>query len=117
MKTLVCALAGIALIGVGVSISQEVMNTIMFKNTPAPPTFTFMEVHLINEGKTDNERFFLGPLPKEGEAVEMVYVGSTPEGGMRLQLRTKSLQPAFHCPPNTVFTSAATDKGTDIVCR
>lgn len=114
MKTLVCALAGVALIGVGVSISQEVF---VFKNTPAPPTFTFMEVHVINEGKTDNEKFFLGPLPKEGEAVEMVYVGNTSEGGMRLQLRTKSLQPAFHCPPNTVFTSTATGNGTDISCR
>lgn len=51
--------------------------------------FTFMVVHVINNDKTENEKFFLGPLPKIGEAVEMVYVGDDALGGMRLQLRVR----------------------------
>ena len=52
-----------------------------------PAEYTFMEVHVIDHGVTANEHFFLGPLQQIGEAVEMVYVGKTVEGGMKLQLR------------------------------
>lgn len=52
--------------------------------------WTFMEVHVMNHGKTDNEKFFIGPLPEVGDAVEMVYIGSRESGAMRFMLRTKS---------------------------
>lgn len=51
--------------------------------------FTFMAVHVIDHGVTANEKFFLGPLPKKGEAVEMVYVGDQEDGAMKFQLRVK----------------------------
>lgn len=57
---------------------------------PTPPTeFTFMILHAVNQGRTENEKFFLGPLPAVGQAVEMVYVGDDGVGGMRMQLRAK----------------------------
>lgn len=51
--------------------------------------FTYTELHVIQEGKTANEKFFEGPLPEVGQAVEMVYIGSRENGAMRFQLRTK----------------------------
>lgn len=54
-----------------------------------PTDFTFMVVHVINEGKTDNQKFFVGRLPKVGEAVEMIYIGDDKDGSMKFQLRTR----------------------------
>lgn len=51
--------------------------------------WTFMEVHVLNHDKSANEKFFIGPLPEIGQAVEMVYVGSRESGSMRFMLRTK----------------------------
>lgn len=52
--------------------------------------YTFLILKVINEkGDIENEKFFVGALPKIGEAVEMIYVGNENDGGMRFQLRTK----------------------------
>jgi hypothetical protein len=40
-------------------------------------------------GEIANDKFFIGPLPNPGDAVEMVYIGSRHTGEMRFQLRTK----------------------------
>jgi hypothetical protein len=61
--------------------------------TVLPVEYTYMEVHVLAGGQTANEKFFLGRLPHEGEAVEMVYVGSKPDGTMRFQLRTREQAP------------------------
>jgi hypothetical protein len=47
-------------------------------------------MHVLEEGVTANEKFFIGPLPSVGQAVEMVYVGSEDDGAMNFQLRTKA---------------------------
>jgi hypothetical protein len=51
--------------------------------------YTYAEIHVIEYGKTANEKFFIGRLPVEGEAVEMVYIGSRKDGSMRFQLRVR----------------------------
>ena len=54
--------------------------------------YTFMEVCVKDrDGNPANEKFFVGVLPAEGQAVEIVFVGmsSVNPGGMRFQLRTK----------------------------
>lgn len=53
------------------------------------PTYTFMEVGVKNEnGERNDEKFFVGRLPREGETVEMVYVGrNATSGDLRFQLR------------------------------
>lgn len=54
-------------------------------------SYTFCEMIVRNpEGEIDNSKFFEGPLPKVGQAVEMVYVGDSDEGALRFQLRTKA---------------------------
>jgi hypothetical protein len=82
MRSLVFLLLGVSIGGVGGSVAAD---------NPALSRFTFMQVHVINEGKTENYRFFLGRLPHENEAVEMVYVGDDTDhpGEMRFQLRVK----------------------------
>jgi hypothetical protein len=55
--------------------------------------FSFMTVNIMNKEKVCNERFFVdGVLPSIGQAVEMVYVGDSPDhpGMMRFQLRVVS---------------------------
>jgi hypothetical protein len=59
-----------------------------------PPLWTqyhFMEILVKTiDGKTDNGKFFVGPLPAKGDAVEMVFVDSDPlTGAMYFQLRKK----------------------------
>lgn len=63
--------------------------------------YTFMKVGALDEhGKPAPEKFFLGRLPLEGEAVEMVYVGM--EGNdMRFQLRVP--HGAYFCKGSTVM--------------
>src|SRR5262249_27775372 len=52
--------------------------------------YRFMSVLVQDEnGKPVNEKFFLGRLPKQGEAVEMVFMGTNAEGAMIFQLRVK----------------------------
>lgn len=91
MRTaIIAALIGVGFIAVGVAASQERQApTPIAKANPVPLSYTFMQVHVKNKGETDNQKFFVGPLPREGEAVEMVYVGSEPDGAMNFQLRTK----------------------------
>lgn len=55
---------------------------------PIPTRYTFMEVAVVEHGKPANEKFFIGRLPVEGEAVEMVYTGSE-DGRMKFQLRVR----------------------------
>lgn len=60
-----------------------------FEVNPIPTSYTFMQVGVFDKDKNPiNEKFFIGPLPIEGQAVEMVFVGM--EGNyMKFQLRTK----------------------------
>lgn len=59
------------------------------KNTDAPIEWTFMEVEAVDHGKPANEKFFIGPLPQPGQAVEMIYIGPGDNGSMKFQLRVK----------------------------
>lgn len=77
IRILVCALGFTCLpSGTGITTSQ----------------YTFMEVGVKDaSGNPADEEFFLGPLPTEGQAVEMVYVGRDVESGnMRFQLRVRN---------------------------
>lgn len=58
-------------------------------NTDAPVDFTFMDVRVTDHGKVANEKFFIGPLPEPGQAVEMIYIGPGDNGSMKFQLRVK----------------------------
>ena len=51
--------------------------------------YTCFLVHVTTPNGIENEKFFVGRLPKIGEAVEFVYVGESRNGGMRLQLRVR----------------------------
>jgi hypothetical protein len=65
-------------------------NMVLIDNRPDESVeWIFMEVSATHHGEPANEKFFLGRLPEEGEAVEMVYVGSK-EGRMRFQLRVRA---------------------------
>lgn len=68
-----------------------IANVAIAQEVKMPPTeYIFMEIHAKNgNGTTNNEKFFLGRLPVEGEAVEMVFIGFNKEGGMKFQLRVK----------------------------
>jgi hypothetical protein len=57
---------------------------------PVATDFVFMEIHVIDHDKTNNQKFFIGPLPHHGDAVEMIYTGDEESGAMKFQLRTKA---------------------------
>lgn len=58
---------------------------------PETVNYIYHEILVRNgRGEIDNSKFFEGPLPKVGQAVEMFYIGDSEEGAMRFQLRTKS---------------------------
>lgn len=59
------------------------------KNTDAQQEWVFMEVEAVDHGKPANEKFFIGPLPEPGQAVEMIYIGPGENGSMKFQLRVK----------------------------
>lgn len=92
-----CLAAGGAIITLGKSNSANlwdwpitawnVRQTIALSEDPNP--FAFMEIKLTYQDETHNEKWFLGRLPNIGEAVEMVYVGPSTNGGMVFQLRAK----------------------------
>lgn len=54
-----------------------------------PQEWVFMEVEAVDHGKPANEKFFIGPLPEPGQAVEMIYIGPGENGSMKFQLRVK----------------------------
>ena len=62
----------------------------IFIHGETPGDWIFMDIHAFDHDKTANEKFFVGPLPAIGDAVEMVYIGDDSTGGMRFQLRTKA---------------------------
>ena len=76
-------------IGICYSKAQPPIQTL---ELPPPTEFIFMVVHAVDHGQTVNEKFFIGRLPKVGEAVEMVYVAPQDDGGMKFQLRTKATE-------------------------
>lgn len=57
--------------------------------------YYFMQVHVkiyndkTEQNETANEKFFIGRLPKVGEGVEMVYIGSNDDGSMNFNLKVK----------------------------
>lgn len=81
---LILAGAGIACLGVALGQSAKV-------EIAKPVRYTFMQVGVLGlDGNRDDEKFFVGRLPKEGEAVEMVYVGRDPDNdNLNFQLRVR----------------------------
>jgi len=89
-KTLCVLALGLALSGSSCSEpSADAQDISVFKVEEHQRDFYFMEVKVKIGEKTDNSKFFIGRLPVPGEAVEMVYVNDTIDGGMRFQLRVK----------------------------
>lgn len=46
-------------------------------------------VRVIVDGKTDNGKFFQGPLPVIGDSVIYVYIGDDEDGTMKFQFQTR----------------------------
>jgi hypothetical protein len=78
------------LLGCTAALSADTLPN--FVPPPSIDHYVFMEIGVPNaDGTRDDGKFFLGRLPNEGEAVEMVYVGRNSfNGNMRLQLRVKT---------------------------
>lgn len=53
------------------------------------PNWTFMSVLAKDHNAVANDKFFIGRLPKKGEAVEMIYTGDNSDGSMNFQLRVR----------------------------
>lgn len=51
---------------------------------------TFMTAKFTHLGVVHNERYFIGRMPRPGEAVELVYIGDNEQNEMRFQLRVRS---------------------------
>lgn len=59
--------------------------------TKVDTTYTFMTINVkLEDGSHAEDKYFLGPLPKEGDALELVFVGRDEKsGGLRIQLRAR----------------------------